>query len=158
MKRATAIAIGVLVLAGAIPAAAAEVTRDSYREEVEPICQVNTEANERILKGVRAEVKADELKPASRQFAKAARALQGTVGELKAVPRPPADVARLSKWLAAVEEEASYFKRVADQLKAGKKSQAQRMVVRLTSNAQRADNMVLMFEFHFCRLEPSRFT
>jgi hypothetical protein len=139
-------------------AAAEETTRDSYREEAEPICKRNTEANERILKGVRAEVKAGKLKSAAKQFAKAAMALEGTVGELKALPRPAADTARLGRWLATVEEEAGYFKRVSSLLKAGKKSQAQKMVVRLTSNAQKANNMVIVFEFHYCRLEPSRFT
>jgi hypothetical protein len=139
-------------------AAAAEVTRDSYRAEVEPICKQNTEANERIFKGVRAEVKADKLKPAAKKFAKAAAALAQTVRELKAVPRPPADTTQVGKWLATVEEEANYFNRVASYLKAGNKNKAQRMIVRLTSNAQRANNMVLTFGFHFCRLEPSRFT
>jgi hypothetical protein len=148
----------VALLCMASLAGAAEVTHDSYREAVEPICKSNTEANERILAGVRAEVKANKLKPASRQFSKAARALEGTVRELRAIPRPPADTARLGRWLATVEEEASYFERVGDLLKAGNKAKAEKMVVRLTSNAQRANNMVLMFEFHYCRLEPSRFT
>ena len=39
-------------LALAQMAFAAEISRDQYKTSVEPICQANTKANERILKGV----------------------------------------------------------------------------------------------------------
>jgi hypothetical protein len=147
-----------LVLAAAIPAAAAEVSRDSYREAVEPVCKVNTEANERIFAGVRAEVKSGKLKPASVQFEKAARALRGTLGQLKPLPRPPADVQRLAHWFAEIEKEISLFKATAAKLRGGNKSAAEKMVVRLTSQAERANAVVVPFQFRYCRLEPSRFT
>jgi hypothetical protein len=158
MKRAAAIAIGALVLAVAIPAAAAEVTRDTYREEAEPVCKVNTEANERIFAGVRAEVKQGKLKAASRKFEKAAKALRGTIAQLKPLPRPSADVERLGHWFTEVEKEVSLFKATAAKLRAGNKLAAEKMVVRLTSQAERANAVVVPFQFHYCRLEPSRFT
>jgi hypothetical protein len=145
-------------LAFAALAHAAEVTRDSYREAVEPICQVNTKANERILAGVRPEVRAGKLAPAAAQFAKAARALKTTLRQLGAVARPPADAARLGEWLTDVKAEAALFERIAAQLRAGQKSLAEHTVVELTTNAAKANNLVLPFEFHYCRLEPSRFT
>ena len=46
-------------------AGAAEITRDEYVERVEPICKANTEANEKILSGVRADVKQNKLKLAA---------------------------------------------------------------------------------------------
>lgn len=150
-------AVAAMLLA-AFPAAGAEVTRDSYREAAEPICKANTEANERILSGVRGLVQQGELKPASVRFAKAAKALRGTIVELKAVPRPPADRARLSKWLGFVTSQASYLERAARQLKAGNKAGTQRTVLLLTNNASRANNVVVPFEFRYCRFEPSRFT
>jgi hypothetical protein len=139
-------------------AAAGEVTRDSYKESVEPICKVNTEANERILGGVRGEVRAGKLKPAAAQFAKAASELKKTIPQLRGVPRPPADTARLSRWLGQVSLEASLFEAVGAKLRAGEKAEAQRMVVKLTSNATKANSIVIPFEFEYCRLEPSRFT
>lgn len=148
----------VALLVAALPATAAEVTRDSYREAVDPICKTNSEANERILKGVRKQVKAGQLKPAAAKFAKAAQALRGTITELKAVPQPPADQSRLAKWLRFVTTEASYLDKVAGQLRAGDKVGAQETVIRLTHNANQANNTVLPFEFQHCSFEPARFT
>jgi hypothetical protein len=155
-------ALSAFVLVWAMLAApfaqATEVTRESYKEAVEPICKTNTEANERILKGVRSEVKAGKLKVAAGQFSRAATALKKTVKQLKAVAQPPADQAKLAKWLKYVEEEANLFQKTAKKLKAGDKAGAQAMVIRLTHNANQANNQVLGFEFHYCRFEPSKFT
>jgi hypothetical protein len=152
------IAMGLSLSATVAIASANEVTRTSYREQTEPICKANTEANERILGGVRSEVRAGRLKPAAAQFAKAASELKKTIGQLRAVPRPPADMARLSRWLGKVSLEAGLFEQVAAKLRAGAKTEAQRVAVKLTSNATKANNVVLAFEFEYCRFEPSRFT
>ncbi len=148
----------IVLLAAASLALAAEVTRDSYREAVEPICKANTQANEKILGGVRKQVKQGKLKAASRQFTKAAKALRKTIAQLKAVPQPQADQARLAKWLRFVGVEASLFEKVAVKLKEGKKIAAQAMVIRLEHNASLANNVSTPFEFDYCRFEPSRFT
>jgi len=154
--------IGVAVLALTMLAApfaeAAEVTRESYKEAVEPICKANTEANKRILKGVRAKVRAGKLKAAGRQFGKAGEALKRTHGELAAVAQPPEDEAKLTKWLGYVNTEASLFKKAGAKLKAGNKTAAQTIVIKLQHNASQANNLVLGFEFHYCRFEPSKFT
>ena len=153
--------LGIVVLVFsmvAAPVAQAETTRDSYKEAVEPICKTNTEANERILKGVRGKFKAGKLKAAATQFEKAGKALKRTVTQLKAVEQPTADKTKLAKWLGYVEEEASLFQRTAQKLRAGDKVGAQQMVIRLTRNANLANNQVLAFEFRYCRFEPSKFT
>jgi hypothetical protein len=146
------------VMTTASLALAAETTRTEYVATVEPICKTNTKVNERILGGVRAEVRKGKLKPAARQFAKAASALKGTLAELKAVPRPAADQAKLAKWLKYVGAEASLFEATSKKLKAGDKTGAQAMVIRLTHNANLANDTVASFEFEYCRFEPSRFT
>lgn len=143
----------------AVPfAQATEVTRESYKEAVEPICKANTQANERILKGVRKEVKEGKLRLAGGQFSRAATALSRTLRELKAVPQPPADQAKLVKWLKYVGTEVELFQRTAKKLKAGDKNGALQMVIRLEHNANQANAQVLNFEFHYCRFEPSKFT
>jgi hypothetical protein len=146
------------LLVAAVPAAATEVTRPSYREAVEPICKANTQANEKILGGAKAEVKANKLKPAAVKFTKAAAALKKTYAQLAAVPQPPADTAKLTKWLSDVKAEASLFAATAAKLKAGDKTGAEAMVVRLTHTANLANDAALGFEFQYCRFEPSRFT
>ena len=154
---ALAAAVGLLFY-GAGLATAEEVTRDSYREAVEPICRANTEANERILAGARAEVRAGKLAPAARKFKRASRALHRTLGELKTVPRPPADSARLSRWFGLIEGEERLLAKTGAYLAAGRKGAALGMVVRLEGTASRANNAVAAFEFRYCHFEPSRFT
>jgi hypothetical protein len=139
-------------------AAAEEVTRDSYKATVEPICQVNSKANERILKGVRQEVKQGKLKLAGSKFLKAGAALQKTYAELAAVAKPSADEARLTTWLGYVKTEAGLFTQAGKALKAGNKHKAQKLVNKLTQNANKANATVLAFNFHYCRFEPSKYT
>jgi hypothetical protein len=150
---ATAIFISISSLAFA-----GEVTRDAYREAVEPICKTDTQANERIFAGVRQEVRQGKLKPAAVKFSKAAAALRAAIAQIQKVPAPAADAARLSKWLGKVSNEAGYFEAVAKKLRAGDKAGAEHLVNKLTTEAAAANNVVIPFEFHYCRLEPSRFT
>lgn len=145
-------------LLAVVPAEAEEVTRDSYREAVEPICEANTKANERILHGVRAMVRQEKLKAASQRFLRAAKALRATLSQLRGVPRPPEDRSRLSRWLGFVSSEAELLAKTGHYLAAGRRATAEGMVVRLESTARRANNVVFAFEFKYCRFEPSRFT
>jgi hypothetical protein len=152
------LALGAIFIAVAAAPAAEEVTRESYRQAVEPICKTNTEANERILGGVRAMVRHDKLAPAARRFSRAAAALRSTVKQLGRLPRPAADTARISRWLGLVGTEADLLDRTSRYLAVDRKAAALGMVVRLESVANRANNVVVPFEFDYCRFEPSRFT
>ena len=137
---------------------AAEISRSEYKTAVEPICQQNSKANERILKGVRQMVKQGKLKPAAAKFQKAGEALKKTHKQLAAVPQPTADEAKLRKWLSYIKEEADLFIRAGKKLKAGQKGAAQTLVNKLTSNANKANALVLAFNFRYCKFEPSKFT
>jgi hypothetical protein len=149
-------AAALLLIAG--PAAAAEVSRSEYVAAVEPICKANTRANERILKNVRTQVRKGKLRLAARSFAKAGTALMKAYRQLRAVPQPTGDEARLAKWLRYVKIEADLFKAVSRKLKAGKRGAAQAKVNRLTTNANLANSTVLAFNFRYCRFQPSKFT
>jgi hypothetical protein len=133
-------------------------TRETYAAQADPICKTNTEANERILKGVRTKVRNDQLKPAAEQFSKAAAALRKTLTQLRGVPQPPADAARLGRWLKLIGEEADLLQTTATKLRKGDKFGAQKMAVRLTQTANRANSEVLGFEFRYCNANPSKFT
>ncbi len=156
--RILALAVTAAFLAITSLAIADEVTRETYKDAVEPICAVNAKANERILKGVRADVKKGKLSPAGTRLIKAAKALKRTYSELKAVPQPSADTARLAKWLSYVKTEASLFEKTGKALKAGNKHLAQRLEIQLTHNANKANNQVLSFNFKSCHFEPSKYT
>jgi hypothetical protein len=158
IRKATALSLtGVLLLAIAAPAAMA-LTRDEYKAKVEPICKKNSEANDKILKTVRKEVKENKLKPAGAKFIKASNALTSTYNELKAVEQPAEDAAKLTKWLSYVKTEADLFKSGGKALKAGNKKKAQKFVNQLNSNANKANSTVLAFGFKYCKFEPSKYT
>jgi hypothetical protein len=160
MSRISLVGVGFLVLAlvSASAAFATEVSRDEYKEAVEPICKSNTQANERILAGVKNEVRAGKLKTAAAKFTKASAELKKTVGELKKVSRPVGDEARLEKWFGLVTSEAELFAAAGKKLKAGDKAGAEHIVVKLSQNANKANLEVLPFDFRYCILEPSKFT
>lgn len=156
-KKLIASFAAVLMLLAAVPASGAEVTPDEYKERVEPICKADTEANEKILDGVRANVKAGKLKKASRQLAGAAKALKHAYVQLSQVPKPAEDAARLTKWLGGVKTEAQLFETAANKLAKGEKNGAQKMIVRLQTNATQTNNLVLSYEFRYCRFQPGKF-
>jgi len=150
-------ALGILLLlsvASLAFGASLDEERQAYKAQVEPICKQNRQANERVLKGVKKNIK---LKLAGTQFAKAAVALKKARTQLLAVSQPPADSARLAKWLGYIKTETELFERVAQKLKAGDKAKAQRMAIQLTSTVNKANNTVLPYEFNYCRVQTSQF-
>ena len=153
-----------LVLAAAMlaawspPAAAEEVTRTQYKAQVERICRENTEANDQILSGVRKKVRQGNLNAAGRQFTLVAGALRKTLRQLRTVPAPPSDQARLEKWLSQIGDEASFLQRIGKALKAEQRKAAQALSAKLVSGARLANATVMSFGFHYCRFEPTRYT
>jgi hypothetical protein len=147
----------VAMLLAAVPAPAAELSPQEYKEQVEPICKEDTEANEKILKGVRQKVKSGKLDAAAKQFSRAAKALKHARAQLLQVPKPSEDAARLTKWLGYVKTEVGLFESVSRKLASGQANSAQKMVVRLINNARLANNQVLDYQFRYCRLQPSKF-
>jgi hypothetical protein len=134
-----------------------EEDRTAYKEQVEPICKQNRQANERVLKGVKQNIKDGKLKLAGTQFAKGAVALKKAYTQLAAVPKPAADSARLTKWLGLIKTEVELFENVSKKLKAGDKRGAQRMALQLTTTVNKANNTVLSYEFRYCRVQTSQF-
>jgi hypothetical protein len=158
--RRPAVLTGALVaLAVAVPlATAAELTREEYVARVEPICKANVQANEKIFKGAKEEVKAGELKKGSTHFLRASTALDKTVKQLQAVPQPAADAAKLTKWIGYLKTESGYFQKIGQALAAGDKYKAQNLSVKLNRNSNLANNSVLAFGFNYCRIDSSRFS
>jgi hypothetical protein len=146
-------------LAGeALGATDPEQTREGYVAQVEPICKTNTQANERILKGARKEVREGKLGLAAARFAKAAAAFGRARKQIAAVPQPVADAPRLTKWVGLLGKERTILAQIGNALRAHKKSLAQRLTVKLTHNSNSANNTVLGFEFNYCLIDSSRFT
>jgi hypothetical protein len=150
-------ALAVFLLAAVPLALAAEQTKEGYVAEVEPICESNTKANEKILKNVKSEVKAGKLAPAGASMIAAGKALKKTWSELSGVSQPAESAAKLTKWLGYVKGEAELFEKAGTLLKAGKKAPAQQIVNQLSRNANLANFEVVSFGFRYCKFEPSKF-
>lgn len=153
-----ALALVAMLAATAFAATSPDQTRESYATAVEPICKQNTKANEQILSGVRKKIKAGQLKVAAGQFTKASTAFGKAVKQLKAVPQPPADTSKLSKWFSYLEKETKMLGEIGKALKEDKKPKAQTLSVQLTRNGNLANNQVLAFEFDYCVIDSSRFS
>jgi len=152
-----AAAATLLLVAGAA-AEEAGPSRAEYVSQVEPICEANTVANKRILKNVQAKARNGRLKEAGAQFIHASAAFGSTVGKLSAVPRPSEDDARLLRWLEQMRIVQANLRNVGKALKAEDKIRAAHERIRLERSANAANNISFAFEFHYCRITPSRFT
>lgn len=154
----TALLATALLAAGALAVTSPDQTRETYATAVEPICKTNTKSNEQILSGVRQKIQKGQLGVAAGQFSKAATAFGKAVKQIKAVPQPPADVAKLAKWTKALEAETKILTDIGKALKAGNKSRAQSLSVQLTRNGNTANNAALGFDFDYCLIDSSRFS
>lgn len=154
-KLALAAVAALFVVAPAATATTEE--RQTYAEGVEPICKANSEANSRILKGVKGQVQRGELKPAGRRFVRASTALGKAVVQIGQVPRPATYETKLSKWIGYLRQEKTYLQQIGQALKAEDKFKAQKLAVKLNNNNNRANNTVIEFPFKECRIDSSRF-
>ena len=111
-----------------------------------------------VLQGVEKKVKQGKLQVAAGQFTQASVAFGKAVKQLKAVPQPVADEAKLTKWLSYLDAETKYLSDIGKALKAGNKGKAQTLSVKLTHNGSLANNTVLSFEFNYCEIKSSRFS
>ena len=139
-------------------AAAATLTHDEYVARVEPICKKNTAANARIFKGVKDEVKAGQFEQASKRFERASTAFAATIKQINSVPKPTADVTELTEWVGYLKTEKTFLDKIAAALAAGQEYQAQTFSVRLSRNVNQANDAVRGFGFHYCQIDPSKFS
>lgn len=157
LKLSIALVLGLVL---AVPVAGAiepDPTRDEYVTAVEPICKANTEANSRILEGVKEQVQKGELDSAGRRFVRAGAALGKAVNRIAAVPKPSEDKLKLERWIGLLRDQKTLLQNIGQKLKAGNKFQAQKQAVQLSRVNRRANNTVISFGFDHCRIDSSEF-
>jgi hypothetical protein len=146
-----------LLLTTTIAAAAEAPTRGEYVARLEGVCRPDAEATQRAMKGARGDVSAERFAAAAVKFGKATSIFGSTVKTISAVPRPPADAAKLSKWFGYLKAQEAYLKQITAQLEAGRGIKAQRLTARFIHNGNLANNAVLAFGFNYCSFKFSRF-
>lgn len=153
---AVCLAVG---LAAAAPVGAADEApqRPEYVARLERICKPRSEATQRAVHGMRADVRAERLAVAARKFARADRIFSRTVRAIASVPRPAADSRTLARWFAELKSEEVYLGRIAASLRASNLARFQRVSAQFIHQGNRANNVVVSFGFEYCDFKPSRF-
>ncbi len=136
---------------------AAELTRPEYVAQLETICKPGSEATQRTVRGMRADIRAERLRVAATKFSKARQIFAGTVSSISTVPRPAADRATLSRWFAALGRETDYLGRSAAALRAEDIPRFQRVSGRFFQEGSKANNVVVSFGFDYCNFKSSRY-
>jgi hypothetical protein len=144
-------AIAIAMLAIAPLAAGEEQTRDSYKAQVEPICQANRSANEKIMAGARDRVKDGKLALAGKQFIRVSDSVGGLIKKLAAVPAPSADKRRVEHWLGSMQLLEQRLREVGKYYKAGEKIKAAHESILAERAGLSANNTSIVFHFHYCR-------
>jgi hypothetical protein len=132
-------------------------TREGYVAQVEPLCKANTEASKRVLAGVSGRIEKRELKPAGKQFIRASAAFGHGIRQIVAVPRPPADEARLEKWFKYLRIVKGRLFALGRYLEAEEQLRATHGKIALERSANAANNVSFVFGFHHCKLSRSNF-
>ena len=153
MKRTlgTLAATAIAMLAIAPLAAGEEQTRDSYKAEVEPICQANRSANEKIMAGAKERVNKGKLVPAGTQFIQVSGSVAGLIKQLATVPAPTADERRIEHWLDSIQLLKQRLWEVGKYYKAGEKIKATHTSILAERAGLSANNTSIVFHFHYCR-------
>jgi hypothetical protein len=155
-KLGTVASIVVATLVVATPAPGEEQTRDTYKAQVEPLCQANRAANNRIMAGAQRRINAGKLEQAGKQFVRVSRSFGGLVRQLVAVPPPPADSHRVERWLELLRLLETRLRLVGKYFKEGLKIKATHESILAERSGLSANNISIVFHFHHCRLSHFR--
>jgi len=148
----TLAAFALVTLAVAPLAHAEEQTRESYVAQVEPICQANRTANERIMAGAQERVNKDKLTPAGKQFVRLSESFGGLIKQLATVPPAAADAHRVERWLESLRLLKTRLRNVGKYFKEGEKIKATHESILAERSGLSANNTSIVFHFHYCRI------
>jgi hypothetical protein len=142
--------VATLVVVAAAPAA--EQTRESYKQRVEPICEANRVANEKIMAGAQKRIAKKRYGPVSKQFIRVSASFGTLVKRLTPIPAPAGEERRVSRWLKfmrlierRVRKVGKYYALGADIRAAHESIQAERAGIS-------ANNISIVFKVRFGRI------
>lgn len=144
-------AIAVALLAVAPLAHAEEQTRESYKTRVEPICQANRTANERIMDGAQRRINRKEFVPVGKQFIRASGSFGTLIGKLEPVPAPAGDEHRIDRWFEQMRLLQRRVRAVGKYYEEGEDIKAAHESVLAERAGLSANNISIVFHFHACR-------
>lgn len=128
-----------------------ELTRETYKARVEPMCEVNREANERIMAGARERINRDRLVPAGKQFIRLSASFGSLIERLEPVPAPLGDERRVSRWLGAMRLLKGRLRQVGKYYKEGEEIKAAHESILAERSGISANNISIVFKVRSCR-------
>lgn len=141
--------VATLIVVAAAPAA--EQTRESYKQLVEPICESNRALNEKIMAGARKRIRKKQYGPVSKQFIRVSGSFGRLIKRLSPIPAPTGEERRIGRWLkfmrlikTRVRKVGKYYERGADIRAAHESIQAERAGIS-------ANNISIVFKLRECR-------
>lgn len=141
----------VALLASASPAAAEEQTRESYKATIEPSCQANREANERIMKGAQRHINKREFSVVGKQFIRASVSFGSLIPRIAAVPPPVGDEHRVDRWLEQMRLIKSRLRNVGRYYEEGEDIKAAHESALAQRAGIAANNISIVFKVRNCR-------
>jgi hypothetical protein len=147
----TLAAIALATLAVAPLAHGEEQTRESYKAQVEPICQANRSANERIMGGAKKRLDRGRLNPAGKQFIQVSESFAKLIGQLAMVPPPTTDVHRIERWVEIMKLLRSRLRQVGKYFIEGSKIKGNHEAVLAERAGISANNTTIVLHFRYCR-------
>ncbi len=153
MKRplGTFAVIVAVLLASTALALGAEQTRETYKAQIEPICEVNRAANERIMSGARERINKNELEPAGKQFIRVSASFGGLIKSLATIPAPPADAHRVDRWFEQMRLLKTRLRNVGKYYKEGREIKATHESILAERSGIAANNISIVFKVRYCR-------
>src|ERR1700759_109460 len=107
MKRILVVAAMLALLGSAVAVAAEPPSRTEYVGTLEGICKPDAEATQKAMVGARNDLQRERTAVAAAKFAKATSIFGGTVKKIAAVPKPPADTAKLEQWFTYLNRQTA---------------------------------------------------
>jgi hypothetical protein len=139
------------MLAVAPLAGAEEQTRETYKAQVEPLCQANRTANERIMQGAQKRIDKDEFTAVGKQFVRVSESFGGLIRQLAGVPAPLADAHRVDRWFEQMRLLKTRLRTTGKYYKEGEDIKAVHESVLAERAGITANNTSIVFHFHYCR-------
>lgn len=147
----TVAAVLLATLAVAPLAGGEEQTRETYKAAVEPLCQANRTANERIMQGAQRRINKREFALVGEQFVRVSESFGGLVEQLAGVPAPAADAHRVERWFEQMRLLRKRLRTVGKYYKEGEEIKAAHESILAERAGIGANNISIVFKVRYCR-------
>ena len=145
-----AVIVAVLLVSAPL-ALGAEQTRETYKAQIEPICEANRGANERIMDGARERINRNELELVGKQFIQVSGSFAGLIQRLVTIPAPPADKHRVERWFEQMRLLKTRLRNTGKYYKAGEEIKAAHESILAERSGISANNISIVFKVRYCR-------